>query len=362
MNKCKTVFVNTITKKEDRINSEEGYERKIILCGGNTGNVCFVDAMQEQVNSVESLYWPELEKYREEDVVLVLPAANWINTDGHELPEIMKLVSKNMQMCVAGIGIQLTSELNTPKKLVSKLSKELVHSLKQLSECSVSIGVRGELTAETLKLLGITNYRVIGCPSFYESYRKHKACFFNENLDSDKYAFNIAYHKGDRIINLSHDEDAVWIMQSIYELPGTLYGLPIEERHIQKNYPGIEMGKEELTEFIREKAHIFYTRDAWTDYLIKNNISFVYGTRFHGNMMAFSSGIPALWIVHDQRISEMVELLHLPYINYEDLERINDIEELRGLCNYDDSFKEHYKDMSIEYIDFLNENHVAHTF
>lgn len=362
MGEFKTVFVYTIREKKDREIFGGGYERMIAKCGGNTGNVCFVDALQKQVKSADSLFWLQLKEYEEEDAVFVFPAANWINTEGCELPEIMELVSENMQVCVAGIGIQLTPELDTPKKLVPNLSKEMVYSLKKLSEHSVSIGVRGELTAETLHLLGITNYRVIGCPSFYEPYRKQKQISFKENRNSDRYAFNVAWHRGDKIINLSYKEDVSWIMQSVYELPGTLYGMPIEERHILKNYPQIEMGKDELTSFIRENAHIFYTRDAWTDYLINNDISFVYGTRFHGNMMAFSSGIPALWISHDKRISEMVELMHLPYIRYEELEQINCIEELRQLCVYDDSFKEHYKDMSIEYIRFLNENHVAHTF
>lgn len=358
----KTVFVYTIRKKADRKVFEGGYERMITICGGNTGNVCFVDAMREQVISEESLFWPQMREYEDGDAVFVLPAANWINIYGCELPAIMELVHKNMQVCVAGIGIQLTPELDTPKKLVPNLSRELVHSLKKLSEYSVSIGVRGELTAETLRLLGITNYKVIGCPSFYEPYRKHKEITFNENTNPDKYAFNIAYHRGDKIINLSYKEDAAWIMQSVYELPGTLYGMSIEERHVQKNYPEIEIGKDELTDFIKEKAHIFYTRDAWADYLVDNDISFVYGTRFHGNMMAFSSGVPALWIVHDSRISEMVETMHLPYIDYEKLEQINCIEELKQFCNYDDSFKKYYRNMSIEYINFLNENHVAHTF
>lgn len=357
----KTVFVYTIRKKEVRENFKGGYERRIAFCGGNTGNVCFVDAMREQVDPIESLDWPQLKDYEERDAVFVLPAANWINIYGQELPDIMKLFSKNIQVCVAGIGIQLTPEFDTPQKLVPHLSKELIASLRKLSEQSVTIGVRGELTAETLRLLGIFNYRIIGCPSFYEPYRKNKQFSINDNLNSDRYAFNIAHHRGDKIINLSYKENASWIMQSVYELPGTLYGREIEERHVLKNYPGIEMKCQELADFIRGNAHIFYTRDAWSDYLI-HNISFVYGTRFHGNMMAFSNGIPALWIIHDERMAEMVKTMHLPYIRYENLARINCIEELRELCKYDDSFKKTYTDMGMEYIKFLEENSIAHTF
>lgn len=357
----KTVFTYTISKKTDREIFDGGYENMITFCGGNTGNVCFVDAMRDQVAPVDSLYWQELKDYEEKDGVFVLPAANWINIYGHELQEIMELVSTNMQVCVAGIGVQLTSELDTPKKLVSHLSEELIKSLRKLSEQSVTIGVRGELTAETLRLLGIFNYRIIGCPSFYEPYRKYKQIFFEEKLDLDRYAFNIARYRGDKIINLSYKRNASWIMQSVYELPGTLYGRKIEERHILKNYPEIEMRSYELTRFIRENAHIFYTRDAWSEYLV-HNISFVYGTRFHGNMMAFSNGIPALWIIHDERMSEMVETMHLPYIKYEELSQIDDIEELREICKYDESFKKIYADMGIEYIKFLEENGITHTF
>ena len=36
------------------------------------------------------------------------------------------------------------------------------------AERAVSLGVRGEFTAECLEVMGIKNYRIIGCPSFYK--------------------------------------------------------------------------------------------------------------------------------------------------------------------------------------------------
>ena len=54
-----------------------------------------------------------------------------------------------------------------------------------------------------------------------------------------------------------------------------------------------------MENYIKEFGHMFYTRDKWTEFLNKENIQFSIGSRFHGNMMAFSNGIPAMWIVHD---------------------------------------------------------------
>ena len=88
-----------------------------------------------------------------------------------------------------------------------------------------------------------------------------------------------------------------------------------------------------MENYIKEFGHMFYTRDKWTEFLNKENIQFSIGSRFHGNMMAFSNGIPAMWIVHDFRTKELVEAMELPYIQYRDLSRYS-MDEIMNKCEY----------------------------
>ena len=50
-----------------------------------------------------------------------------------------------------------------------KLSPALVKFLREISGMCEKIGIRGEFTADVLAKLGISNFQIIGCPSFFET-------------------------------------------------------------------------------------------------------------------------------------------------------------------------------------------------
>ena len=360
----KIVLANTVSPliSRDEICS---CEEMLMRCGRNTGNVCFTDAMLSQITFYEEIDCCNIAEYKEK-AVFVLPASNWVNSDGWALHKVfLPLENSDVQLVVAGLGIQ--GDINeSASDIANRLSKNTITALKILSEHSVSIGVRGEITATVLEKLGIYNCRVIGCPSFYEPFRHRKnGIDWKSDFDLNKVVCGItpgtAYiHK---VLELAYKSQNTLVLQTMSDLPRTLLeGLDIEQRHIEDRFPGLKLQPHELKEYIQSKGKIFYTRKSWSEYLVEQGISFAWGSRFHGNMMAFSNGIPAVWIMHDARTKELIETMKLPYITKEKLLEIKFVEELFDICRYDDDFKESYRNLSLQYIDFLNENHVQHTF
>lgn len=78
--------------------------------------------------------------------------------------------------------------------------------------------------------------------------------------------------------------------------------------------------------------------------------------------MAFSCGIPALWIVNDERTHEMVSAMRLPHIYEADLDNINGFHEFMDVADYNEKFMKYYKQMGDSYVKFLEKNGVEHAF
>lgn len=360
----KTVFANTIGTVKERESASDGQEA-FSYCGGNTGNVCFADAVKEQLACAEEISCYKISSY-EEKAVFVLPSSNWINLDGHVLRDIfLPLESKDVQLAVLGLGVQLRLD-EKMSDFINALSKDkgTIRALKILSEHSKYIGVRGSITGECLDKIGIHNWKVIGCPSFYEPFRKAgelklKKCDFERmilNVTPGKYGEYRLLEYGIR--NKKH-----MVLQAMSDMPLVLWeNRKIEERHLLQKFPGLyNISKEEVQSYIREFGHMFYTRAEWSKYLEDNKIGFVLGSRFHGNMMALSNGIPALWVVHDCRTKELVEAMKLPHITYEELEKLP-MNNIFDFCEYGTDFYDNYSFMGKEYVVFLEQCDIEHNF
>ena len=63
-------------------------------------------------------------------------------------------------------------------------NSDTIRALKIMSEHSQYIAVRGNITGEYLDKIGIHNWKVIGCPSFYEPFRQYgESRLKNASLD-----------------------------------------------------------------------------------------------------------------------------------------------------------------------------------
>lgn len=360
----RTVLANTIGSILERKNAISGKEA-FSLCGGNTGNVCFTDAVKEQL-----AYDEEISCYRikdhEEKAVFVLPASNWVNLDGHVLRDIfLPLENKDVQLAALGIGVQFSFN-DRMDDFITELSKnsDTIRALKILSEHSKYIGVRGSITAECLDKLGIHNWKVIGCPSFYEFFRKYGKAKLKEST-VEHVVINVTPGKfGEhKILEYGIKGKKDIVLQAMADMPLVLWeDRAIEERHLQRKFPGLEnISADEVKKYMKEYGHMFYTREDWSKFLIEKKVSFSIGSRFHGNMMAFSNGISALWISHDVRTNELIEAMKLPYITYHELLQ-NSMDEIKDMCTYGLAFYNNYYNMGEKYSEFLNQCNIKHNF
>lgn len=360
----KTILANTIAPLKDRTGGPSGCKEMIQRCGANTGNACFVDAMYLQLDYEREIVCHDIDLDGGEDAVYVLPASNWINKDGKVLREIfLRLEKANVRLAVLGLGIQM--DLNQQiDDFIKELSAGTITALKIMSEHSACIGVRGGITGEVLDRLSIHNWQIIGCPSFYEPYRKTGTCILKEaSVKNICYNTNPGLGNEHKLIEMALSTKAPIILQTMSDLPLTLTeGKAIEQRLLDDRYPGAEFNVIEFEEYLRKSGHIFYNREDWSRYLIKNKVTFSTGGRFHGNMMAFSNGIPAVWIVHDKRVKELVDAMNLPFIYHNALEDMDKPDKLLGVCHYDSEFICKYEKMGGAYVKFLDQNGVRHTF
>ena len=89
-----------------------------------------------------------------------------------------------------------------------------------------------------------------------------------------------------------------------------------------------------------------------------SQVDFSIGTRFHGNMIALLSGVPAFIIPHDTRTLEMSKLMKIPHMTVNEI-KIVAISDLYRDASYEE-FSEHYTNMYYNYANFLEVNNVKH--
>lgn len=357
----KTVLLNPIKGAEN--NLEVSLSQRISNYGNNVGNMLFVEAMKEQLNYDREIYPGPQRGTSLDHCSMIMPSSNFIiRGDSLFIEKAQQLLDTTKGLCtVAGLGAQSNSSDDTPKKLVKDLPAYKVKFFKTLSERAVSIGVRGEFTAACLEEMGIYNYRIIGCPSAYATFDGK----FDIKKPTNEHCIMTVTGMNpmeSRILELGIRENAHWIMQMATERPEVIYeNKDILDQDYDQTFPNIKVTKQELINYMRMNGHMFFRYSDWCNFYREYNATFSYGSRFHGNMCAMRNGIPALWITHDSRTSELVNTLHLPNINYAQFKNISSLEELISYCNYSE-FKKNYRTLSENYVQFLNENGIDHKF
>ena len=357
-----TVIVNPIIAAGRNIDAS--ISEKVNNTGGNTGNIVFAEAMKQQIDYVKEIWIRASDCKKIKNVSAVIPASNFMREGNDNFINmcIKFLDESDFPVTMAGLGAQSSKKCPTPKKLVKALGPVKTRFFKMLSERAVSIGIRGEFTAQCLEEMGIYNYRIIGCPSAYKYldgiYKPIK------KPSSEKTLMSVTTGSTEEtdILKLGMSEDSIWIMQMMTELPEMAFeNKEGDDYGVNYRYPEINVERQELKKFMNKNARMFFRINDWNKYLSDEGFTFAYGSRFHGNMCALRNGIPALWLVHDSRTSELTNTLHLPCVDIKKVSEIKSIEDLIELCVYDEFYK-NYAGLTENYVKFLNENKLNHKF
>ena len=266
------------------------------------------------------------------------------------------------QITLCGLGAQGTPVFNTPKKLVGILNKTQLKFFKMISERAISLGIRGEFTAECLDLMGIHNYRIIGCPSLF----KYTDGIFPDVPIPQKKNMQMTVTSGDKlkteVLKMGMKYDCFWIKQSFAEFPQYIKNNKyLSPKWIIRHFPGSLKVINNISDYHGRKSRIFFDIEEWNNFYQAENIGFAFGTRFHGNMCALRNGIPSVWITHDTRTRELTEFLHLPKIDINEFAKMKYIEEIFDACDYSETQK-FYKRLLDNYISYLDENNISHCF
>lgn len=357
-----TVLINPIISASNE--NDKSIADKITNTGANTGNLLFSQGIRNQLSYQKEIWLFGNDVASVEKPACIMPSANFIIHGDDTFIKICRkfLDDTTCPVTLAGLGAQSTPELNTPKKLVDVLSETKKIYFKELSERAVTLGIRGEFTAECLELMGIHNYRIIGCPSAYFSLDGKGPKMPKPSLKRCQITVTTGSKYESQILKAGKDLNAVWMMQMMTEMPECAFeGKRVSPVWVDRRFPELQLSVNEFTQYMRGNAKIFFSLDDWNQFYKESKLTFAFGSRFHGNMAAFRNGIPALWIIHDSRTTELVRTLHLPYITQDCFGNIKYYEELLSYCDYTE-FNKNYKKMLKNYIQFLEENHISHRF
>ncbi|MBP5581994.1 MAG: polysaccharide pyruvyl transferase family protein [Ruminococcus sp.] len=359
-----TIIIDPIIALKD--DDTVSYEDKMRYAGANTGNMLFVSAVKEQLDYKDIIWFNGKKLYGFEKyggACAVMPASNFISVGSDGMINAMKKLYEHTScnITMAGLGAQSYPPYDTPKKLVALLGENKINFFRMAAERAVSLGVRGEFTAECLELMGIKNYRIIGCPTCFKYldgvYKAPPA----PTAERPVFTVTGKSRAESRLMELGLKSGAELLMQMSTEMPQILFGGEPDDAVYNYAFPEAGVTREQYIRYLKEHGHIFFDMDKWNAYLRESGFTFSFGSRFHGNMSALRCGIPSLWITHDSRTSELVETLNLPHISISGIDRIKDIKELTERCDYS-GFVKGYGKLAREYVRYLDENGLKHRF
>lgn len=312
------------------------------LSGGNSGNYMIGHGamyhLRKAVGDTGAVTYMKLRHLQEKDKTyleenfdaVVLAGANMINERANFGFVFRALKDVDLPVMAFGVGAQAESnqvELTPPRGTVN--------FMKLIAERSSRIGVRGEYTANVLSKAGIKNVEVVGCPSYYIN--SHDKDFQIKLPSRDEInAFKISmtmkrdrnkYH-ADKLLKqyqrrmfkegIAGDHKFVVQTEMLEGRMGFTHEVNDEDfKNICAYFRPEEKDLERTREWLKANVGIFFSYEQWSDFL--DDVSFSYGARFHGNMMALMKGIPTLGVTHDSRTRELCDFLNIPSRPIEEL-------------------------------------------
>ncbi len=312
----------------------------------------------------------EIDRLRAEFDYVVLRGSNYIH-DKMDWEQAERVLDRlGLPVLAFGIGAQ------APVDGKLTLSDSTRNVLRLIAESTTSIGVRGAFTAEILADIGITNTRIIGCPTAFrrndpdlkislpDMDRIRKVGLTVRREVSPAYAQDIrqylTFHR-DLIISVAARFDTVLMAQGELEEKKLVLGTPEQKDQAMAALRDNAWVRDwyldpEIEQLYRTR--LFYS-DVVSDYdACVAGCDLVLGYRLHGNLMALANGIPALYFTYDSRTREFADTFKIPSFDVFS-ERVFRLSDYWDQARFD-AFNRAYADTYCAMSDFLSENGVAH--
>lgn len=294
-----------------------GVVEQLDILAGNTGNMMFMAPLRQQIANVT--WFDNLDNITSEIRTLVLSFGNWVSPDTDMSAHANRIEYSNIErVVVLGVGAQAQAGADE-----IKLQPGTRRFLDIVAERSVSIGVRGDFTADVLEQLGVKNVDVIGCPSVFmirDALRERPA------FDNIRVAVNTTWHGHyrdaiDELFAFGEAHDALLVEQSERSMlqfcVDRLLSPGVQFR--ARYYSEDPQGAWRLLDWWRRRLVYYVSLESWKNSM--NNVDLVVGSRFHGGIVALLSGARSLFLTMDTRTKELVEYFNLPHMRFQDFDR-----------------------------------------
>jgi polysaccharide pyruvyl transferase WcaK-like protein len=321
--------------------------------------------LNADVTSISPEYPPRDGGY---DYVAVA-AANFLFS-GFDFGAFADLIEAIDLPCVmVGLGAQAPKSGHMPD--IAPGTKRFVQAI---ADRTYRIGVRGAYTAEVLDTLGIRNVQITGCPSFYlyppDTIAERHARKRQTGRISFNGSRNVMSHSGDpkrmqrheaAVYRACHQTDSQFVLQSELEelaiLTSSDPAQDLQQAARIRESLALDLTVEEVRDLVKSKFKIHFDIDQWAQGL--SDVDFSLGTRFHGNLIALLSGVPAHVICHDSRTQELCEFSGIPHTTLGELDLDADILSLRNESDVGPFLARQYKNYEAYRI-FLEKSGVSH--
>lgn len=327
--------------------------------GYNTGNLLIGYSVRQQMPIVEEQMYGspfDPDRINAEFDAVIIAASNFVNAyqDHSHLLSIFRRL--RIPVITIGLGAQISL---ADKRL--ELSRANCDFFRCLADKSKSVGVRGSTTAELLHSIGIRNVEIIGCPTCFLSCRPDFSVRKRATGNPPRWLFNYERHPDFvQLLRSAIRQSVPLVLQTeIEELllcqsppPARKDFLSIETYYAEAGFDF----DEEVLPYIRQYAKVFFDIPDWMAFAREFDLAV--GTRMHGNMLAFQSGVPAWWIRHDGRTAELIHALHLPSVSLADLTRWPLVELYKSVSL--EPFNAVYPTLYANYRAFLEQNRLEH--
>jgi hypothetical protein len=109
--------------------------------------------------------------------------------------------------------------------------------------------------------------------------------------------------------------------------------VPLSTFYSIRNVLAPDLDLQTFSDFMSANQRVFWSIDAWKEEL--RNVSLCVGPRLHGNMVAIGAGVPAVFVPHDSRTSELVDAMRMPHVTHDDVQSSASVRELVARAAFD---------------------------
>lgn len=226
-----------------------------------------------------------------------------------------------------------------------KLDSASVKTLAAIAERCVSVGVKGEYSAEILAKYGIKNSVIIGCPSMYLDVAKlKKISVEDKTLEKLSSAFKPIWGK----FSDAERELLEFFQDNNFSLTASTK-MELAPENIDNEKLFVKLKRYE------QDRQIYFSASEWNKSF--EGVDFAMGMDFYHNVAALQAGVPALFVTYETTGRELCRFFKLPCIDISEFDSRKTVKDYYRMADYS-LFKASIDDNYRKFIDFLTANGV----